>query len=373
MARSDQTNFLFEVLEGPFAGVVVTLGGRSLPYRAGAGGSISFGRTQRTKLTWYPGNQAASQQIIGPTVAPTTINGVWKERYLGEDAPIDLVELFEDLLDSGVQLRVSWQTIERRGIIKQFTWAPGDPVGGLTDIRWEMVLEWNSAAAIAPGDFTGQSTISLRDGMIRAGESIGITTESLQDFIENVGTFVGLPVRTFQATKTALESIIGALAAPLTTVSTTAARMGDEAALPNRLLEDAATAVASAQITGGDAGELVGNVSPISTTQADDLETIINEHLERAQIIDQTFDMIDENFEQRLRLEELIRPEAFTTIVPIIGQDLRELAIQFYGDADLWRRIANYNGIENSVVPNDVEELVIPLSLPDALDQGIGC
>ena len=89
--------------------------------------------------------------------------------------------------------------------------------------------------------------------------------------------------------------------------------------------------------------------------------------------MDQSFSAMTEVFELRLRLEEIVRPEAFTTITPVPGSDLRIVAIEFYGDADLWPRIAKQNGLETSAIPDDVEVLVIPLSLPDATDERIGC
>ncbi len=372
MARSDQTEYVFEVLEGTAAGRTIPLVGRSAPYRAGAGGSISYGRTMRSKLTWFPGNPVASQQIIGPILKPTPINGVWKERYLGTDAAIDLVELFEELLDTGVQVRVSWQTIERQGIVKDFTWHPGDPTGGLSDIRWEMILEWNSAG-IPPPRTVGESDATLRDGLVRAAGAVASLGQSIERFAEGIGTFVGVAKTSFQKVKAELEDLVETLTQPLETLAFTAASLGDEFVIPARLVEDASAAVGIAQETSALTAEVVADIFPGSVMDDDGLESVLGDALARATLVDAAFDAVEELHEQRLRLEGLARPEASTTITPVAGSDLRAVALKFYGDADLWRRVATANGLEGSLIPDDLDVLVIPLAATDALDPGVGC
>lgn len=373
MARSDQTSFLVEVLEGPAAGATIELNGRELPYRAGAGGSISFGKTQRTKLTWYPGNRIASQQIIGPVVAPTTVNGVWKERYIGEDRPIDLVELFEELLEQGAQLRVSWQTIERQGVVKTFTWAPGDPVGGLSDVRWEMVFEWNRADIPTFVPRLGVEDVSIRDSCVSAASALATLGDLVSNFVTGISTFVGLVSTSASAASQALGAVVDAFTPVIETETQVASQAGDEPELPARLVEDASSAAGGAQRSSGEAGELVATTFFGTTRVSDDLETVLNDQIEKAFVVDQSFAAAEAQFDLRVRLEALIRPEAFTSVVPIPGTDLRELAIRFYGNADLWRRIAKVNGLDGSLVPDDVTELVVPLSLPDATDEALGC
>jgi hypothetical protein len=341
--RQDLTDYIIEILEGPSAGVVVRLRGRELPYRAGAGGSISYGRTQRSKLTWYPGNRVASQQVIGPVLKPTQINGVWKDRYLGTDRSIDLVETFEELLDSGVQVRVFWSTIERQGIVKDFVWQPGIPTGGLSDIGWQCIFEWN-AAGIPPPRRVGESDITLRDGITRAA-----------------------------ASKRAINSLLEEFQQPLETLSSAAGRLGNEPNLPARFVEDASTACDSAQGTSGETAEVTSGIFPGVTIVSDSFEDVLDEALLRYDLSEEAFKVAREMFIQRVRLEEIIRPPQFATVTPVIGADLREIAIRFYGDADLWDRIAKQNGLEQSIIPDTVEELVIPLSLPDATDQKLGC
>jgi predicted Zn-dependent protease len=75
-----------------------------------------------------------------------------------------------------------------------------------------------------------------------------------------------------------------------------------------------------------------------------------------------------EMYDRRVQLEEIIRPEEFQVVTAQPGTDLRKLAIQFYGTADNWDRIAKQNGLVSSVVPDGIEEIIIPLILSDSTD-----
>ena len=372
MARNDLTDYVIEVLEGPASGAVVPLTGRELPYRAGAGGSLGYGRTMRSKLTWYPGNRVASQQIIGPILKPTTIDGTWKDRYLGTDRAIDLVDLFEELLDSGVQLRVSWSTIVRQGIVKDVDWKPGVPTGGLGDIGWTIVFEWNSAGE-PPRRRVGESDIALRSGLVRAANAVASIGETLNRAVKSFNFFVGLVRISTQSIRRTIDDIVEAFAQPLETLAFSAARLGDEPNLPARFVEDASAAAASAQDNAGLAADTISAIFPGAVTIDDGLESILGDALDRFAISEEALAAARELFVQRVRLEAIIRPAAFATVTAVVGSDLRDLAIRFYGNADVWDRIAKQNGLVQSIVPDGVDVLVIPLSLPDATDEKIGC
>lgn len=372
MARSDPTEFVVEVLEGPLSGESIRLNGRMKPYRAGAGGSISFGKVARTKLTWYPGNRKASQQNLGAILPPTTINGIWKERYLGGDVPISLVELFEQLVETQVQVRVYWETVERQGEVKQINWAPGDPVGGIGDIRWEIVFEWNAAdTRIRRSRALGDTNLSLRDGLTRAANAIGTLGNLITDLVTNTRLFVGSVNVAFGAAERTYEDILEDLEPSLTTLAQTAGMMADEPSLPARHVEEASTAAGSVEVTAKQACEVTSGLFPAATTVGDSIEVILEDYLARHEVVEEGLKTEYEVFEQRVRLEDIIRPDTYLKVPALVGGDLREFAIRYYGDADKWDRIAKQNDLETSLIPDDLEELVIPLSLPDATDEKV--
>jgi hypothetical protein len=139
-------------------GQSIVLSGRALPYRP-----LKFQGTQQLEQTWYPGYDRATVQVLGPHEENTTINGMWKDRFLAENgvgvfggvpsprsaivsagqpifSTIEAVTLFENLRRSGVQIDVSWGPVARRGYLRSFshTWTTEH------DCEWEMEFLWTS-------------------------------------------------------------------------------------------------------------------------------------------------------------------------------------------------------------------------------------
>jgi hypothetical protein len=133
----------------------IVLSGRALPYRP-----LKFQGTQQLEQTWYPGYDRATVQVLGPHEENTTVNGMWKDRFLAasrssQDATVDegavtrtveLVDLFDRIRRSGIQLDVSWGPVARRGYLRSFshTWTTEQ------DCEWEMEFLWSSNESAAP-------------------------------------------------------------------------------------------------------------------------------------------------------------------------------------------------------------------------------
>jgi LysM repeat protein len=124
----------------------VVLRGRAMPFEL-----VEFGVAQRTKVTRYPGNPVATQQVLGPEELPTQMSGAWSNRYLtgaitvnGDDKRVttvrEAVELFGSLCRSGKRVRVQWGSEIRTGLLKSFTprWQREQ------DATWEVEWEWSS-------------------------------------------------------------------------------------------------------------------------------------------------------------------------------------------------------------------------------------
>lgn len=376
MARSDNTPFSIEVLEGSSSGLIIPLEGRSAPYGSGAGGAISFGTMQRSKLVWNQGNPVATQLIFGPTIDPTSINGIWKERFLGEDVPIDLVETFESLATRGLQLRITWQTIERIGILKHFVWRPGAPTGGLTDISWEMTFEWSRAGGtnrlFVPT--VGSTSKPYRDGLSDLANRFGRFRSLVNGFIFDIGSFAGNVRATANGTVAQLRGVLDsgqAIADFATDVATRIGGSADEGS--SDILEQGSMSADSMIDNVGEMLNIVGGVNPLNAADKDDVQTVISLGVQSASLADSGYDVVNRAYETELEIDSDIAP-AFDVEIPAVqGEDLRRVARTFYGSADDWVRIAKANGIENgSVIPADVTTLVIPLGLPSALDNRIG-
>jgi hypothetical protein len=165
----------------------IVLSGRALPYRP-----LKFQGTQQLEQTWYPGYDRATVQVLGPHEENTTVNGMWKDRFLGtrqlavtefvpgyayvnDEAYTEtsrLVELFDGIRRSGVQLDVSWGPVARRGYLRSFshTWTTEH------DCEWEMEFLWSSNETIpSTSEQASKVEVSVLPDSIKAARAaIGI-------------------------------------------------------------------------------------------------------------------------------------------------------------------------------------------------------
>ena len=152
----EATTFSIEVLTGAFsragsnrrAGAVfptLTLSNRCLPYRG-----YALSSSMRMQKTYYPGNPVATVQVLGSQEDDTTISGYWKQRFIGPNdvdyaaEPLifvkDIVDTVQRIKDMGQLVEVRWADTVRRGIITKFVpkWNYG------TDCEWELTFSWTS-------------------------------------------------------------------------------------------------------------------------------------------------------------------------------------------------------------------------------------
>lgn len=145
----------------------IVLRDRALPYRG-----VEWGGEQRVKRTNYPGNPVASQQVLGPVEGLTSINGMWKDRFMAGAVEIssvggtgaasaiaaaaqgaanqvlgaeiilaeNLVRIFHGIRRAGTSVRVQYLGEVRTGIIASFV----ARYERQQDIAWTMDFDWRS-------------------------------------------------------------------------------------------------------------------------------------------------------------------------------------------------------------------------------------
>jgi hypothetical protein len=362
MARSDQTAFLFEVLEGPLEGQAKELTGRMLPFRPSHGGSLSFGVEQRVKTTFYPGSREGSQQIAGPKLSPTTINGHWSARYLGEDTPIALVEFFSELCSQGVRVRVSWQTRTNEGVIKSFKETPGQTTGGRDEIAWEMVLEWaREVAGPRVPRVQSMPATSVRDACADVAVNLADVGEQLLGFTASAEFFVGLGRSIFGGSKAELEESVEDLGPALAACANAAARAGIESELSR---SDAEATLATLETSRGAlsrASAVLAELPPGVVREDDGLPAVLADERERRALVERAIAALRQQWVLEEELESRVRPTDHARVVAVAGQDLRALSNRYYGTPDRWRLIRRANGFDGDVVPEGVGEVIVPL------------
>ena len=370
------TEFVVEVLEGRSSGTVVVLSGREKPHR----GTLSYEVQQQSVLTWYPGNPEASQQLLGPREGPTTISGVWSDRYLGRGRAEELARFFRDLCREGAAARVVWATNVRTGIVRRAKITPGVPTGGAGDLAWEVEFEWRSSAdrarassaEEAAGDFRDDVSASAQElesfyATLDAALSRLLGSEADRFSDEAYRAASGAAERSpFAGTRIELDL----LARSVAELEELGRSIGESGAPSVSEAERVLAASANVVSLAGSIGDAFADLFHADVSGDDSLPGVVAVAEVRADAFDAETSAIVRAVELGWRADELARPDALVVVPAVAGMDLRRLAIAHYGDADLWTQIAAANGLEDSEVPDDLFEVVVPVLSSAAIGEG---
>lgn len=362
--------FTITVLEGDLATTtlqngeapgVIKLRGRAMPYRP-----VPFGGEMRRKTTYYPGNPVATQQLIGPTEKPMTLAGQWKDIFLGDGQARLLANLFDDIRRRGPLLRFQWgagvadassvaggvsqsalaivgSDLVREGILARFEFKPDRP----QDVPWEMEFDWRGQGdtPIAPVGATGAQNPYA--GTTDAAQALLDTSSLLQAFNDYQSTQYGLPDSIESAVEniqTNLESAVDALqnASAFVTANINlpfaeAGRIIDAGSLAESTLVTLASTILSVPLL---ALEVKDDAADLLDLQ-DQILTLLQDQSASLETTKQATDGIIAN----------VIPDVIAEVRPVPGTDLRDLARKYYGDADAWFAIADYNNIVGTEVP----------------------
>lgn len=338
----------------------ITLSGRALPKRPPG---LESGGMLRTKITWYAGNNVATQQVLGVEELDMTLSGVWNDRFIGGLVEVegfqtpqlarDVVAIFEDIQRSGNTLRFQWGPVVRTGILKEFvpTWAR------LQDVEWTMNWEWQSrddatvprATLDEPPD---SSELRRRQNEVDdqlAFEPAQVSPDYRSQVRAEIGRVRGRVVSLFDRVRDARSFAL----VPLT------ATRG---------------ALADAELLREEGNSVIGDLleTPIDlATGFQDLVSRLRVEVWRREEGNRTRRVVGEG--QRLgRVFRRISAPAPLAVVTVRGggDSLRRIAQRFYGTQDEWRRIESANGLTGSVVPAGTLVVVPPLS---NATEDVGC
>lgn len=363
-AQPTDTTIVFEVLEGPEAGRRIVLSGRKMPTRGSSGGTVSYEAEQHTVLTWYPGNPVASQQVLGARELPTQFNGVWSDRYLGPGQAKALSEAFFRILRTGVQVLVVWDVFVRQGLVRKFKITPGTPTGGSGDLGWEMTCEWNRAVdRAAPALFPD---FDLQTNVVVSSEAIARYKAEVEEKTSDITYQFGMASQSLSAAVAGIVVDLEELGRLSEQLADVGARLADSMVAKE---VEAAIALSGASLVRAAAlGATFGDLFHGTVSPSDSMAAVVGVALLRADVVDASVEVIDRSWSVQSQAEKIARPQVYATIVAVPGSDLRRVAIRYYGDADLWSRIAKANGLESSIVPAGIREIVVPLDLNSSMD-----
>jgi len=342
--------------------------GRALPYQP-----ITFEGIMRAETTWYPGNPQATVQFLGPQEGSTTINGMWKDRFVRTSLPGLLpipvlnppgkVELngtpLEDVASivlavdqfrrRGQVIELRWDEITRRGFISKFrhTWIRRE------DVEWEMEFTW------------------VAQEERRSGISFGMDL-GLLDLISELVNAVNDLIDAVAATFAQIRSIVNAINNAIDTIVAVVAALSDlvqeAVSLVLAPLEIARQIVAGYETIKDQCGEIadaitsvparaqriVADIKGVSQADAVQAEAYVNLVLAR------TRDLIVLAAQRQQELQSKFERQPAQPVVQAReGQDVRQLSRAAYKTSDEWKRITAYNRIKGSKLRAG-QRLVIP-------------
>lgn len=351
--------FQIRVLDGPLSSTplmeglpagTIHLEGRTAAYRP-----FNYEREMRVKTTYYAGNPEGTQQVIGKRYLPMTINGMWKDRYLGDGVARQMEDLFEKLLDAGSSLEVTWgagisedntategESHVRIGILSKFKSSPDRP----QDIAWEATFEWRGKGVAQAPVVTTTSTVNPREGFNQVVADVQFAKEIHGAYVE--GSLVPIPQVITDALSQAFTDIDSATDTILRFNSVVASTANFPGAQARAL-------VAAVSLTVDAMGRLKDNALKLDPTRLLSPKDLATDFL---LLKDQIFTMLgaaDQGADSARQaadgIADQVVPEVLAEVVAPEGVDLRDLALQFYGDADSWWAIADFNDIDGSAVP----------------------
>lgn len=378
------TSIVIQELEGEAQRRIV-LRGRAMPYRG-----VGWEGEQKTKKTNYPGNPVATLQILGPIELPTTMDGMWKDRFIrgsilvgdgngpddGDliDTAEKAVRFFEDLARAGRLLRVQWMGVVRTGILRRFL-ATFDRI---TDTKWECEWEWisrNDDAAPRAAEVPEVSSDSLLDLLNKIEDILTLAPDLAAAFTASI-------LDTIEAIREKCSLVVGLLRVVETVVGLPAAVMGALKAAVGELVREvqelvrrcsdrasasaAAVELAGATVTAAVPGTIGLTLGPggVSTEAAVKPSSSVAQTAAFGAYTRNLSASADAlGFAAQRALQATVDRQQPPTVQRVVvgeGETLYTLSVRFFGTPDFATFLAATNGLQTAAVPAGFELRIPP-------------
>ncbi len=359
----------------------INLRAGGLPFKG-----LEFGGQQRLKTTWYVGNPVGTQTAGGPMVLPTIMGGRWMDVDLGEGGARSLVLQFEALRDRAIPLEVRWggrqlangedPAIVRRGKISKFV-----PKYNTTwHIEWTCEFEWSGGAPQAKAPLLSKAFTPSND-FSALSEQLQDTQDQTESFLDTFFAWQSAEAGALLTVSDTLDDVQNSIIDALDTIDGASAMLSDAAnggGIPSQVA-DRVRGVCDHLVTVCQNGRsAVSDVAGLWTSgtlsgQAFvDAGTLFRQQAARAKLAMFPTDDPLQRLDGQISLYDLVLswdllaqqafvtssnlasqqvPDIIAIVRPPVGSDLRDLAVKYYGNADDWDVIADYNDLPDSEVP----------------------
>lgn len=344
---------------------------RALPYRP-----FTLKGDQRHENEWYPGSPEATLQIFGAKEDQTTINGKWKDRFIrppqallpseliqaGFKSPLqpaagqqgsiaaqlngeavlsveDLVDLVDDMRAKGQIVEVRWMSRVRQGIIASFeqSWHTKQ------DVEWKIVFTWMNRGSPLEDVPVFTRQLDQSDAITEIDDLLGqVTGDNASLDLDLAGSEAA----------SALDSVNRALSDVQQAVAGLEENVIAHVQLLTTPIDLAQRAVSLYQFIQESANNVLLAISNVLEAFSLNTEVSFGARLAARE----TFGA------QRKAMAEIIgiaaireaqtakelKPELLNVFIARDAQDLRDVAMQFYGDPEDWKSLMRFNGLDQS-------------------------
>ena len=341
---------------------VIILQDRGKPYRG-----LGFKGKQRANVTWLPGAGVGTSTVLGPTEEPTSVHGMWKDKYFGamtvdSSAPPcmllnnqailsvkDAVAFTDSFRRLGQLVRVTWAHIIRVGFLTEFehTW------DNEHDVTWNMEFTWVSQGD-DPGPVVPAGGPQLAD--------LSSTIRQQMDAFDN--TFLPKNFGLSNGFLNGIQNFQHNLEDLVFKIEDTVVLLTDQVLAPVRAARGIMTTLRGIQgecedligfVTGQVSGELNGGtaVQDQSFSERLEAEAFSRDLQAWAQ------ELRRQSIEQRANLAARVNYDLIAIHTVRANEDLRTISRLYYGSPFEWRRIMIYNDLSSMVVSQG-DVLLIP-------------
>ena len=367
----------------PLEGSLPTLHlrGSALPFKG-----MEFPTEQRISTKYYVGNPVATQQIGGPVKPPSTWMGHWMDVDMGYGGARNAVLLFEKFCNLGIPVEVRWggrslvsgedPALVRRGLIKKFT----PKYNRLQDIEWTCEWEWRGEVQQTKSATFGSKAFTLNTDFSALEDQLVETQAVTTSWKDTAWDILSTGANAMLTVSDALDDVQNSIVSAIAVVDGASDMLSQMASLPSNIADRVrgvcariTIACANGRAAVGDFCGLWPGVEGIATGQdITDLGMFMRQQAAQAKLAMFPHDDPLEHLDGQTAQYDLIRSwdllaqqaavasatlasqqvqDIIAIVRPPAGTDLRDLAIQYYGNSDLWILIADYNDLDSSEVP----------------------
>lgn len=325
--------------------------------RAAPVNSWDFGLKQRTVRDDYAGSEEPSEQVLGWSYTPFTVQGGWDDKYMGAGEAWRTLQRFEALVQRGNPVEISFEQIKVYGLITdvQFRYRRKDLIGYSFTVSPHVRQPGQSVrqggpklrTAPDPRDVARKARAALMAAQEAQAQATAANLSQVQQALDT-GLYGALQEDLAEA-----ESLVATLEGVVESyVLGPAEKLADSASRAAQILQQAKTSAARIL-------ERTADVTSTAALSYETATTALDFECWSRGLRASALAMVLGAEEGILALRERSEPEAQHLHRARAGESLYSVSRLYYGTPHRWREIAERNGLTTLTLAGG-ELLVIP-------------